>query len=110
VFLKPLFCDQSRAWHWDSRPSPHRNARKTGSASATGRGVSIIVRQNAYWVGIVEVVVVPSTGALRVTKFTIGADCGKIINPRQLNLCMKSGVVMGLSEALKEEVTFDRAK
>jgi nicotinate dehydrogenase subunit B len=51
-----------------------------------------------------------STGALRVTKFTIGADCGKIINPRQLGLCMKSGVVMGLSEALKEEVTFDKSK
>jgi nicotinate dehydrogenase subunit B len=45
--------------------------------------MSIIVRQNAYWVGIAEVVVVPSTGALRVRKFTIGADCGKIINPRQ---------------------------
>jgi CO/xanthine dehydrogenase Mo-binding subunit len=45
-----------------------------------------------------------------VTKFTIGLDCGKIINPRQLDRCMKSGVVMGLSEALKEEVTFDKAK
>jgi CO/xanthine dehydrogenase Mo-binding subunit len=100
----------AQAAAWDPRPSPHRNARKTGSAPATGRGMSIIVRQNAYWVGIAEVVVVPSTGALRVTKFTIGADCGKIINPKQLDLCMKSGVVMGLSEALKEEVTFDKSK
>jgi CO/xanthine dehydrogenase Mo-binding subunit len=47
---------------------------------------------------------------VRVTKFTIGVDCGKIINPRQLERCMKSGVVMGLSEALKEEVTFDTGK
>jgi len=37
-------------------------------------------------------------------------DCGKIINPRQLDRCRKSGVVMGLCEALNEEVTFDRAK
>jgi CO/xanthine dehydrogenase Mo-binding subunit len=47
---------------------------------------------------------------VQVTKFTIGADCGKVINPRQLGLCMKSGVVMGLSEALKEEVSFDKSK
>jgi nicotinate dehydrogenase subunit B len=69
-----------------------------------------MVRQNAYWVGIAEVAVVRATGAVRVTKFTIGADCGKVINPRQLDCCMKSGVVMGLSEALKEEVTFDKGK
>jgi len=69
-----------------------------------------MVRQNAYWVGIAEVAVVPATGVIRVTKFTIGVDCGKIINPRQLDRCMKSGVVMGLSEALKEEVTFDTGK
>ena len=47
---------------------------------------------------------------VQVTKFTIGVDCGKIINPRQLDRCMKSGVAMGLSEALKEEVTFDKEK
>ena len=76
----------------------------------TGRGVGIIVRSNAYWAGIAEIVVVPATGKVQVSKFTIGADCGKVINPRQLGLCMKSGVVMGLSEALKEEVTFDKSK
>jgi len=63
-----------------------------------------------YWVGIAEIAVTPSTGAVQVTKFAIGVDCGKIINPRQLDRCMKSGVVMGLSEALKEEVTFDKSK
>jgi CO/xanthine dehydrogenase Mo-binding subunit len=47
---------------------------------------------------------------VQVTKFTIGTECGKVINPRQLDRCMKSGVVMGLSEALKEEVTFDKEK
>jgi nicotinate dehydrogenase subunit B len=54
--------------------------------------------------------VTPDTGVVQVAKFTIGADCGKIINPRQLERCMKSGVVMGVSEALKEEVTFDQGK
>ena len=76
----------------------------------TGRGVCIMVRSNAYWVGIAEVAVTPARAAVQVTKFTIGAECGKVINPRQLDRCMKSGVVMGLSEALKEEVTFDKEK
>ena len=95
---------------WQTRPSPHRGARKTGSGAATGHGVCIMVRSNAYWVGIAEVAVIPATGKVQVTKFTIGAECGKIINPRQLDRCMKSGVAMGLSEALKEEVTFDNEK
>ncbi len=100
----------AKAAGWQPRPSPHRGARKTGSATMTGRGVCIMVRSNAYWVGIAEVAVIPATGKVQVTKFTIGAECGKTINPRQLDRCMKSGVVMGLSEALKEEVTFDKEK
>jgi CO/xanthine dehydrogenase Mo-binding subunit len=100
----------AKAAAWEPRPSPRRGARQTGNSAVSGRGMCIMVRQNAYWVGIAEVAVVPATGAVRVTKFTIGADCGKIINPRQLDRCMKSGVIMGLSEALKEEVTFDKGK
>src|SRR6266436_2813100 len=100
----------AKAAEWKSRPSPGPGARRTGNSPLIGRGVGIVVRQNAYWVGIAEVVVTPSTGALQVTKFTIGVDPGKVINPRQLDRCMKSGVVMGLSEALKEEVTFDKSK
>jgi nicotinate dehydrogenase subunit B len=94
---------------WQPRPSPHSNARKSGADPVTGRGVAIIVRDNGYWVGIAEIAVTPATGEVRATKFTIGLECGKIINPRQLDRCMKGGVVMGLSEALKEEMTFDRS-
>ena len=108
--LIDLLSATAKAAGWESRPSPHRDARKSDADALTGRGVCIIVRQNAYWVGIATVEVTPRTGVVRVTKFAIGADCGKIINPRQLNRCMKSGVVMGLSEALKEEVTFDAGK
>ena len=97
----------TKAAQWDSRPSPQRRSRRI---VLTGRGVCIVVRQNAYWVGIAAIEVSLETGVVTVPRFTIGADCGKIINPRQLDRCMKSGVVMGLSEALKEEVTFDRGK
>ena len=100
----------AKAAGWQPRPSPHPAARKTGSEPVTGRGVCIMLRENAYWVGIAEISVVPDTGVIQVAKFTVGCEPGKIINPRQLKLCMKSGVVMGLSEALKEEVTFDKSK
>jgi CO/xanthine dehydrogenase Mo-binding subunit len=100
----------TKAAGWEPRPSPHAGARRTGTDPITGHGFSIIVRSNGYWAGVAEITVNPSTGAIQVTKFTIGADCGKIINPRQLDRVMRSGVVMGLSEALKEEVTFDRTK
>jgi len=100
----------AKAAGWEPRPSPHRGARKTGSGVIAGRGVCIMLRENAYWVGIAEAEVTPTTGAVKVTKFTIGVEPGKVINPRQLDRCMKSGVVMGLSEALKEEVTFDKSK
>jgi len=100
----------AEAANWETRPSPHRGALRSGSKPITGRGVCIMVRSNAYWVGIAEVSVLPGTGAIKVTKFTLGCEPGKIINPRQLDRCMKSGVVMGLSEALKEEVTFDNSR
>lgn len=96
------------AAQWESRSSPRHFSHK--HRILAGRGVCIIVRQNAYWVGIASIEVAPETGVVSVPRFTIGADCGKIINPRQLDRCMKSGVVMGLSEALKEEVTFDTGK
>jgi CO/xanthine dehydrogenase Mo-binding subunit len=100
----------AEAAEWQPRHSPHANARRNGTEPVTGRGVSIIVRANGYWVGIAEVNVTPATGVVQVTKFTIGVECGKIINPRQLERCVKGGLVMGLGEALKEELTFDNGK
>jgi nicotinate dehydrogenase subunit B len=100
----------AKAANWETRPSPYRGARRSGSASVKGRGVCVMIRENAYWVGIAEVSVVPATGMVKVSKFTIGGEPGKILNPRQLDRCMKSGVVMGLSEALKEEVIFDKSR
>jgi nicotinate dehydrogenase subunit B len=100
----------AKAANWETRPSPHRGARRSGNTAVKGRGVCAMIRENAYWVGIAEISVLPSSGQVQVTKFTIGGEPGKIINPRQLDRCMRSGVVMGLSEALKEEVTFDKSK
>jgi nicotinate dehydrogenase subunit B len=108
--LLELMDATAKAAAWEPRPSPHRGARKTGSTAVSGCGMCVMLRENAYWVGIAEVSVVPRSGEVKVTKFVIGGEPGKIINPRQLDRCMKSGVVMGLSETLKEEVTFDKSR
>jgi nicotinate dehydrogenase subunit B len=100
----------SKAAGWTPRSSPHPGARRSGNDPVMGRGVCIMVRQNGYWAGIAEITVIPATGVVQVTKFTIGVECGKIINPRQLERCLRGGLVMGLGEALKEEVTFDKEK
>jgi CO/xanthine dehydrogenase Mo-binding subunit len=100
----------AKAAGWEPRPSPHAKARKSGNDSVTGRGICSLGRNNAFWVGIAEIELVPDTGVVKVTRFTIGLDCGKVINPRQLDRVMRSGVVMGLSEAMKEEVTFDKSR
>jgi len=92
---------------WQSRPSPQPDARSTGSAVVKGRGIGVIIRSGGHWAGIAEIEIVPNTGVIRVTTFVIGVDVGKVINPRHLKSAMRGGVVQGLSEALKEEVTFD---
>src|SRR5689334_12296452 len=65
----------AKAAGWRSRVSPSLAVRRTGTETTTGQGVCAVFRNNAYWVGIAEVAVVPATGVVKVTKFTIGLDC-----------------------------------
>ena len=58
----------AKAAGWEPRPSPHAKAHaRAGNDRVTGRGVCIMRRTNAYWVGIAEVAVTPATGAVTVT-------------------------------------------
>ena len=99
----------AKAASWETRSSPNPKARKNGS-TLVGRGMGVMIRTNAYWAGVAEVEVTPSTGKIQVTKFTLGVDAGKVINPKRLELIAGGGLAMGLGEALKEEVTFDKGK
>ena len=108
--LADLLQKTAAAAEWSPRPSPSPHARRTGSAPVSGRGIATVMRFGACWVGIAEVEVTPGSGQVRVTRFTLGVDPGKIINPRHLRRNMEGGIMMGLGEALKEEVVFDRGK
>ena len=37
----------AKAANWETRPSPHRGARRTGSTPVKGRGVCVMIRENA---------------------------------------------------------------
>ena len=97
------------ASHWDTRPSPHPDAASTGATPVRGRGVSLMERSGTYWACVCEIAVTPSTGAIKVEKYTIAVDPGIVINPMQLKRQVEGGAVMGISIALFEEVTFDES-
>ena len=92
---------------WDTRPSPRSDAVSTGSTPVRGRGVSLMFRNLTYWACVCHIAVNPDTGAIKVEKCAMAVDPGIVINPAQLKRQVEGGVVMGVSNALFEEATFD---
>ncbi len=54
-----------------------------------------------------EVEVDRATGRIWPRRFWVAHDCGLIVNPQGLKLCIEGNVVHGTSRALFEEVRFD---
>jgi CO/xanthine dehydrogenase Mo-binding subunit len=69
-----------------------------------------MLRSNAYWGCVAKVTVVPKTGRVRVTEVTTVVEPGIVINPRQMQRIAEGGTVMGVSEALTEQVVFNKSK
>ena len=94
---------------WQTRPSPASTASATGTVPVSGQGVSVMFRAETYWACVCQVSVVPSTGKVTVTKCTMAVDPGIVVNPLQLKRTIEGGMLMGLSHALYEEMTFDES-
>jgi len=94
---------------WETRPSPVRDAVSAGTKPVRGRGVSAMFRSGTYWACVCEIAVTPSTGAIKVEKYTIAVDPGIVVNPMQLKRQVEGGAVMGISQALLEEAMFDES-
>ena len=94
---------------WETRPSPHPNAASTGATTVRGQGVSVMFRSGTYWACVCHIAVTPSTGAIRVEKYTIAVDPGIVVNPMQLKRQVEGGAMMGISETLFEEVMLDES-
>jgi len=57
-------------------------------------------------VGEVAEISIDDASAIRVHRVTLVVDCGFVINPDGVRAQMMSGVIFGLSAALREEITF----
>jgi CO/xanthine dehydrogenase Mo-binding subunit len=89
---------------WDTRPSPRKD--QTGS-KVTGRGFAYAQRNGTRVAVIAQVDVDRTTGKIWAHRFTVGHDCGQIINPDGLEKCIEGNIVQGVSRTLWEEVKFD---
>jgi hypothetical protein len=59
------------------------------------------------WVAqVADLSVDKNTGKIKVHKVYVAVDCGPAVNPGPIVEQMESGVIMGLSTALKEQVKF----
>ena len=94
---------------WKSRPAPHQKAASTGTAPVRGQGVSVMFRSGSYWACACEIAVTPATGAIKVEKITMVVDPGIVVNPLQLKRQVEGGSMMGISQALYEELSFDES-
>jgi len=92
---------------WQTRPSPAPGARAVGAGVVRGQGVSVMFRDQGYWACTAHVAVTPETGAVKVERIVLIMDLGIVVNPLQLKRQAEAGCLMGVSQALHEEVTFD---
>jgi CO/xanthine dehydrogenase Mo-binding subunit len=92
---------------WETRPGP--NPRATSGDKMRGQGVSVMLRSGTYWACACQIAITPATGALAVEKITVVVEPGIVVNPEQLKRQVEGGTLMGVSEALYEEVAFDQS-
>jgi len=72
-------------------------------------GDAAIAQQDLGGVQFAEVAVDTETGFIRVERVVAVQDCGRPMNPRQIESQVQGGVLMGLSYALFEQRTIDQA-
>jgi nicotinate dehydrogenase subunit B len=92
---------------WETRPSGPRD---TAGDIAIGRGIGFAHRGKTIAAVIANVEVTRSTGQIRVKRLTVAHDCGLIVNPGALKICVEHQVVYASSRALHEQVAFDKEK
>jgi CO/xanthine dehydrogenase Mo-binding subunit len=95
---------------WETRSSPGPGA-ASKSRIVTGRGIAIVASQrSAYIANVAQIEVDKKTGKVAVTKMTVAADGGQIVNPNGIRAQIEGATIYSTSRALKEQVVFDKSK
>jgi CO/xanthine dehydrogenase Mo-binding subunit len=84
-------------------------ARRIGPLTVTGVA-SPSARDDGAWGQVVEVSVDRETGAFRLEDVVIVADVGTVISPLALHGTLEGGFVMGLGQAIMEEVHIEEGR
>jgi CO/xanthine dehydrogenase Mo-binding subunit len=93
--------------NWASRPSPSPTARSTGGGLVRGRGAGVAIRHGGYFAAVADITVDLDESAVIVDRYWLAADVGPIVNPKLLQRNLEGATVMGISQALREEVEFN---
>jgi nicotinate dehydrogenase subunit B len=88
-------------------PGPPGSRRRERGDVMTGRGFAYSQRGGTLVAMVVDVEVETATGRVWPRHFVVAHDCGLIVNPQGLTLCIEGNVVQSTSRALFEEVKFD---
>ena len=82
-----------------------------GSPLPRGRGRGIAVMKSfGSFVAEVAEVSIARDGAVRVHRVVCAVDCGSVVNPDTVEAQMESGIVYGLTAALKGAITIDKGR
>ena len=73
-----------------------------------GRGIAFVNNVGSFTAQVAEVSVYGNKP--RVRRVTCAVDCGQVVNPAGVEQQIQSGIVYGLSAALKGEITIDRGR
>jgi isoquinoline 1-oxidoreductase beta subunit len=76
--------------------------------SGRGRGIGMSNNIGSFTAQIAEVSV--TGGKLRVHRVVCAVDCGQAVNPSGIEQQIQSGIVFGLSGALKGAITIDKGR
>lgn len=73
-----------------------------------GRGIALVNNVGSFTAQVAEVSV--DGNKPRVRRVICAVDCGQVVNPAGVEQQIQSGIVYGLSAALKGEITIDRGR
>ena len=89
----------------------NRAAESAGWGSAPAghyQGIGVVNNIGSFTAQVAEVSV--DKGKLRVHRVVCAVDCGHVVNPAIIKQQIESGIVFGLSAALKGAITIDRGR
>ncbi len=73
------------------------------------RGIAVVSSFGSYIAQVAEVSVAKG-GAVRVHRVVCAVDCGSVVNPDTIEAQMESGIVFGLTAALKGAITIGNGR